>query len=137
MKKIFTCLFFVIFIYMIAFRSVLAYSKVDFVENSIDVMAIREENCHTMFGDPQKEGDFAHYLQQIFNVFKFLAPTLVLALTIFEFVKATVSDDKDALMKSVKRTGKRLIFALLLFFLPNLINFLFELLGWYGTCGIG
>ena len=46
------------------------------------------------------------------------------------------TQDKDALMKAMKNTGKRLILAVLLFFLPTLINFIFPLLGWYGTCGI-
>lgn len=76
------------------------------------------------------------FLQQIFNVFKFAAPILCLALSIVDFVKATASQDKDALKKAAQMTGKRIIYAIILFFIPTLINFLFDLLGWYGTCGI-
>jgi hypothetical protein len=100
-------------------------------------MVLANDKCKHMFGDPNTEGDFANYLQQIFNVFKYLAPALVIVLSTVEFIKAAASDDKDALMKATKKTGIRIVLAILLFFLPGLINFLFEKLGWYGTCGVG
>lgn len=96
-----------------------------------------EENCDAIFGDPDEPGDFANYLQQIFNVFKYLAPTLVIVLTIMDFIKVVASQDKDALVKAGKKAGMRLILAIVLFFIPNLINFFFHLIGFYGTCGIG
>ena len=99
--------------------------------------ADEEEKCNHIFGDPNTEGEFAYYLQQIFNVFKYLAPALVIVLSTVEFIKATASDDKDALMKATKKTGVRIVLAIVLFFIPGLINFLFDKLGWYGTCGIG
>ena len=61
---------------------------------------------------------------------------MCLALSMMDFVKAVASQDKDALAKATKTTGKRIIYAMVLFFIPDLINFLFELLGWVGTCGI-
>ena len=97
----------------------------------------QDAGCDAIFGDPTVDGTFANYLQQIFNVMKFLAPSLVVVLSIVEFVKAIASEDKDALAKATKKTGKRIFLALMLFFIPSLINFFFELLGWYGTCGIG
>lgn len=95
------------------------------------------KNCDALFGDPNTPGDFANYLQQIFNLFKYLAPTLVIVLSIMEFIKAEASQKDDALIRATKKTGTRLILALILFFIPSLVNFLFHLLGWYGTCGIG
>lgn len=77
------------------------------------------------------------FLQQIFNVMKYAAPILCLVLSVFDFVKAVANQKDDALQKAFKTTGKRIIFAIILFFIPDLINFLFNLLGWYGTCGIG
>lgn len=93
-------------------------------------------DCNSLFGDPKAEGTLANFLQQIFTIMGYLAPVLCLVLSVTDFVKATASQDKDALMKAMKRTGKRIALALILFFLPTLINFLFPLLGWYGTCGI-
>ena len=77
------------------------------------------------------------FLQQIFNIIKFAGPLLCLALSISDFVKAAASQDKDALVKAAKTTMKRVIYALILFFIPTLIDFLFPLFGWVGTCGIG
>ena len=77
------------------------------------------------------------FLQQIFNVIKYAGPILCLAFSVIDFVKATASQDKDALAKAGKNAGKRVAFALILFFIPTLIDFLFPLLGWVGTCGIG
>lgn len=77
------------------------------------------------------------FLQQVFNVIKYAGPILCLVLSVADFVKAAASQDKDALVKASKTTGKRVVYALILFFIPTLINFLFPLLGWVGTCGIG
>ena len=132
MNKVYILLFLSFFIFM---TPVKAIEKRDVVDSS--TMLLVEENCDSIFGDPNKEGDFANYLQQIFNVFKYLAPALVIVLSIVEFIKAAASDDKDALMKAGKKTGVRIALAIALFFIPGLINFLFDKLGWYGTCGIG
>lgn len=94
-------------------------------------------DCDALFGDPNDEESVAHFLQEIFNVFKFLGPLLCIVLSVMEFLKAVSSQDKDALMKAMKRTGIRIVLAIVLFFIPTLINFLFPLLGWYGTCGVG
>lgn len=95
-----------------------------------------KQNCESIFGDPKQDGTVANFLQHIFTIIGYAAPLLCLVLSVFEFTKAAASQDKDALTKAVKRTFKRIILAIVLFFLPMLINFLFPLLGWYGTCGI-
>lgn len=77
------------------------------------------------------------FLQQVFNVIKYAGPLLCLVMSVADFVKAAASQDKDALVKAGKTTGMRVVYALILFFIPTLINFLFPLLGWVGTCGIG
>lgn len=95
------------------------------------------ENCNYLFGDPGTEGTVAHFLEQTLNIMMYAGPILCLVLSISDFVKAAASQDKDALSKATKTTGKRIIFAMILFFIPVLVDFLFPLLGWYGTCGIG
>lgn len=97
-----------------------------------------DSTCEYILGNPNdpEHKDFAYFLQQIFNVFKYGGPILCIVLTVFEFVKAVASQDKDFLSKAMTRTGKRIVYALLLFFIPTLISFLFNLFGWYGTCGI-
>ena len=135
MKRFGVLFILLISLFLFGMSNVYADTEKDIVDAS--TMLLIEENCDSMFGDPNKEGDFANYLQQIFNVFKYLAPALVIVLSIVEFIKAAASDDKDALMKAGKKTGIRIALAIALFFIPGLINFLFDKLGWYGTCGIG
>ncbi len=105
------------------------------IDNSYDVhysLAGRTaDECGGVFDE-----EVIEFLQQVFNVFKYAAPLLCLAFSIMDFLKATASQEKEALSKAAKTTGKRVVYAIILFFIPNLINFLFNLLGWYGTCGI-
>ena len=133
MKRIYLVLF--VLFCLFAFSTVRAMEARDVMDSSPVVLAT--DRCNHIFGDPKTEGSFANYLQQIFNVFKYLAPALVIVLSIVEFIKAAASDDKDALLKASKKTGIRIVLAIVLFFIPGLINFLFDKLGWYGTCGIG
>lgn len=102
-----------------------------------DSCVVDGEGCESLFGDPNCSTSVAHYLQEIFTTIKWLAPLLCIVFSVIEFTKALTSQDKEAVNKAFARTVKRLIAGLILFFLPSLINFLFPLLGWYGTCGIG
>lgn len=95
-----------------------------------------KKDCESLFGDPNEDGTVANFLQQIFTIMGYAAPVLCTVLSIFDFVKATASQKNDNLTKAAKTTAKRIVLAIILFFLPTLINFLFPLLGWYGTCGL-
>lgn len=108
-----------------------AYSNVN-VEHRL-----AEDGCEEIFGDPDKEGTVAHFLEQILNIMQYAGPVLCLVLSIVDFIKAAASQEKEALTKAAKTTGKRVALAMILFFIPLLIDFLFPLLGWYGTCDIG
>ena len=134
MKKILPLFIIITFMFQLAIPVVEAKS---FVDGYNPVLLEDEEGCEGLFGDKNKEGSFAAFLQEIFDFMKFLAPTLVVVFTVVEFAKAAAANDKDALVKAGKKTGVRIALALLLFFLPVLINFVFDkVLHWYGTCGI-
>ncbi len=138
MLKKFLVMFIVIFsaLFLLNFEKVEAYST-DVGYSLANYNSTKEsQDCKSIFGDPDQDGSVANFLQQIFTIIGYTAPLLCLVLSISDFIKAAASQDKDALMKAVKRTFKRVIYAIVLFFLPLLINFLFPLLGWYGTCGI-
>lgn len=94
-------------------------------------------DCEGILGSPSDSTSVAYFLQQILSVMQYAGPILCIALSLTDFVKATASQDKDALSKATKTTGKRIVYALILFFIPTLVDYIFPLLGWYGTCGIG
>ncbi len=97
---------------------------------SIPSLAFAKE-CNDIL-DPE----VVKFLQQIFNVFKYLAPVLVLVFSTMDFVKAAASQDKEALKKASKTALKRFLLAVALFVVPTLLNYFFELLGFSGTCDI-
>ena len=67
---------------------------------------------------------------------RYAAVLFVLIFSTIDFVKATVTQDKDALKKATVTSAKRLIIAIVIFFLPTLINFIMKIIGGYNTCGI-
>lgn len=126
-NRFFIVLFVLFFIFMTG--TVKAESIIDNNVNS--AVLLSRDDCEGLLGD-----ELTEWLQKTFRFMEFLAPSLVIVLSIVEFFKAMISDDKEALQKAAKKTGVRLILAVILFFIPVLINFFFELFGWYGTCGI-
>ena len=127
-KKIFIILFLVFGMFFIQNIEVKALDTSYGIEYRLD----NNDDCGGLF-----DKEVINFLQQIFNVMKYAAPILCFVLSVFDFVKAVASQKDDALQKAARTTGKRIIFAIVLFFIPDLIHFLFDLLGWYGTCGIG
>jgi hypothetical protein len=99
-------------------------------------LADEDEECEALFGDPEDSDSFAFLLQRVFNIMKYAGPLLCIIFSCIDFVKVVVSDDKDAMSKTIKKCLTRVVLALVLFFIPTVINFLFPLLGFYGTCGI-
>ena len=93
-------------------------------------------DCNYIFGSLGDPNSFATLLQDIFNVFKFAAPLCVLVFSTIDYLKSVANQNKEEVTKVTAKTAKRLIFAAILYFLPTVINFLFKLLGWTGTCGI-
>ena len=78
-------------------------------------------------------------LQDIFNLIKFAAPALVIALSLIDYLGAIAKSNDDEVKKATKRTVKRVIVGLLIFFLPFLLDILFEIfhLTDISRCGIG
>ena len=135
MKKIIIIVLFMLFSFCfignVSALSVSSGENVVVLSNVTYKLEKIDKKCSEVF-----DAEVLAFLQQIFDIFKFIAPLLCLALSMMDFVKAVASQDKDALAKATKTTGKRIIYAIVLFFIPDLINYLFELLGWVGTCGI-
>ena len=102
-------------------------SNVSAVETSLP-------SCDSVFGSPTKPDYPAYWIQLVLDVIKYIAIVALLGLSIADFVKAIVSDDKDALKKAGITSFKRFIYCVIIFFLPILVNFLMELFGFYSDC---
>ena len=100
-----------------------------------------DKQCQALFGDPNKKAsgkqDLAYYLQFALTVIKYLGIVLCIVLTITDFAKALLGEEKDMYKPLAKKAFQRLIYACCLFFLPYFVKVVLTLIGVYGTCGIG
>lgn len=111
------------------------YLKTTDVGHSYTKMSIRTD-CDSVFGDPEDIESTAYWLQFALNIMKYIAIVSLLGFSTLDFFKALVQNDKDALQKAGKTSFKRLIYCILIFFLPYIVSFLMDIVGAYGTCGV-
>lgn len=95
-----------------------------------------DQRCEGIFGSLTDKKSLAYMLHKILNFMQFLGPILVIALSIMDLVKAVASNDKDALSKFLKTSAKRLIYAVILFIFPPVLDAILRLTNVYGTCGL-
>ncbi len=93
-------------------------------------------DCEYIFGDFTDPETFGYMLRQIFKFIQIVGPLLVIILTVLDLVKAVTSGDKDALTKVLKKTAKRMIYAVLLFIFPAILDKVLRWTNVYGTCPI-
>lgn len=88
--------------------------------------------CQGILGE-----DLTALLKDALRLMQIAGPILVIIMTIIDLIKATANGGKDDLSKVGKKTVKRLIYAVLLFLIPTILNWAFSKFGVYGVCGIG
>ncbi len=93
-------------------------------------------NCESLLGDVSDDGSTAYYLQMILDVMRYVAIAAVIVLTIVDYLKALASNDSDAVKKTSSKTLKRIVLAVIIFLIPVLLNYVFELVGITSDCGI-
>lgn len=75
-------------------------------------------------------------VSMVYNVLKwakYIAPVLVIILSILDFIKAIAAQNDDDMKKAQGKFVKRLIVAALLFLLPLIINFMLKTFGVYNS----
>lgn len=84
-----------------------------------------EKTCESIFG-----GTFVNFLQNTVLKFVYIAiPIILLVLTSIDFAKVVFIDDKEGIQNAVKRFGKRLVAAILIFLIPNILIFIVNIIG--------
>ena len=92
--------------------------------------------CDYIFGSYTNPEDFGFYLAKLLEIIKFAGPILVVVMTIVDLIKVLANGKNDELTKLGVKTLKRLIYAIMLFIIPSLLDWTFKLVGIYGVCGI-
>lgn len=109
---------------------------------NINPLSQNNYDCHTIFynvsnGVPE-ESTLKKVLNGIFNLMIILAPVLAIVLTIIDYIKIITNNSSDGLKKANLRMIKRIVIAILVVFLPFLLEMLFNIFGLYdlSNCGI-
>lgn len=88
-------------------------------------------NCEDIFGSPCDKDSLSTmcFITTIFNILRYLIPAILIILGSIDFSKVVLSNDREAMSKAISTFVKRVIIAIAIFFLPLLINFLFQIFG--------
>ena len=80
--------------------------------------------------------NIADFIIDLFDMIKWVALAVGIALSMLDFFKAITGGKDDALIKTAQKFAKRLIAIVILFILPPLLNWLLEISGvpHGGTC---
>ncbi len=96
--------------------------------------------CDTIFLNADgTEKELKKILKNLYTILRIGAVIIAIALSFMDFIKSLGKGDNDILKKLFSKAIKRLIIAVLIMFLPNLLELIFEILGLYdlSNCGIG
>ncbi len=64
----------------------------------------------------------------ILLIFKIVIPIILIILGMVDLGKAVVSSDEKAIQKSAKSLGMRILAAVIIFFIPTLVSFVFSVI---------
>jgi len=73
-------------------------------------------------------GDLKTDMQNVFNFIKIVVPLLVIGLSSFDFIKAITGKNDRDIKKAFNRLLKRFLYAILLFFLPVILELLLDVI---------
>lgn len=101
----------------------------------------QEQTCtgeNSILGDPNDENSVAWLLDKILTYATLVGMILVVVLSSIDFLKVIVNSSDDDMAKAGKKLALRLVFAVLLFFVPTITNAILDLFGFTSdsTCGI-
>lgn len=83
--------------------------------------------CNGIFGDPDQANSLASLIKDILNVFRIVAPVLVIVLGSLDLFLAMSSSSEDKMKKAQSNFMKRIIMGVCLFFVPAIINFILDI----------
>lgn len=143
MKKL-SYIIFVILLNLSITTTVNAFEIDSFVENNSYKSFDDGLDCSgsgSLLGESDNPDDTAYYLQTALEIIRYIGIVALIGLSIVDYVKAVADSDADALKNANSKTLKRLLYTVLLFVFPTVLEFVFDLTGIYGPgvdpfCGL-
>ena len=91
------------------------------------------DNTKTVTGIGGNSQNACNSINNLFNEYwpyaMIFIPTILIVMIVFDFFKAMISNDDDAIKKTSTSAAKRTICAIIFLALPVLLNYIFELFG--------
>ena len=113
--------------------------KLDYYDcNEKEEIIIDDDNNCDEFISPE----LRDMINDIMNMIRIAVPILLIGLITYDFATAVFAGADDKINKAKSRAIKRVIIAIVIFFVPTLVNFVFNIVNevWgtnFGTCNIG
>lgn len=134
---------FVLLIGLFLFTPVGVNAKNIVKDNGVMYKFSGESGCgsgsNTILGDVNDDKSVAWLIQKILNYIKIIGPSIAVILSAIDFTKTIISSDDESMKKAQDRFVKRMIAAMLLFFVPLIVSILLGLFGFTSndaTCGL-
>ena len=89
----------------------------------------QNQDCNSLLGSTADENSVAWLLQKLLNYIQIFGPILVVVLSSIDFAQVIIHSDDDALAKAKKKLVIRLVLALALFFVPDIVKTLLRTFG--------
>jgi hypothetical protein len=93
-----------------------------------------DQNCAALLGDPSVSTYPAYWLNLAISILRYAAIIALLVLSSYDFIRAIISQDGDALKKATNHLYKRLLYCVIIFFIPTILNYIFKVVGIEGVC---
>ena len=97
---------------------------VDAKELNLEILANSSTSCTGYFGSPSDSKSLMHIMVQIFRLLQIAVPIILLVMTTLDFSKVVFTDAKDGMEKAKKNFTKRAIMAVVIFFIPTILDIL-------------
>lgn len=85
--------------------------------------------CTSLLGDPEDDDSLAWLINKILLYFKIIVPIIILILSSIDFIKAMIINDDDTMKKAQKKLITRIILAISLFLVSDIMPLLFDIFG--------
>jgi len=108
-------------------------------EDNSGPLVLKDLTCADLF-KTENGKDYNNTWKLLNGTLKFMqyiAVIVALVLSIIDYIKVVPTNDKDGIIKATKKAAMRLGIAILIFFVPIILDFVLELIGFNDpTCGL-
>ena len=100
-------------------------------------ISLGKVTCEDIFKDGNDYNSTHKLLASTLRFMQYLGIILATVLSVVDFMKVVPTNDKDALNKAAKKAVTRLVIAIVIFFVPVILNFILGLVGFNNpTCSL-